>query len=195
MCPPPRSWAGPPFTPTRPAALPDRRACPRRSSRSCKTCSRRPWTIPSTSRSSKSRASPSRSWSARNTRNISPTRTPRPRNTPNGPRTARRSRAGLPPIQQLASEIGGDAVLLPVAVARGVGAAVAPDLLRRRIGGSARLGQPPALVRLGQRPFGLWRQHTRRLGGRLALVFGGWRHVFETWGYSWPWLLAFLNTI
>ena len=46
---------------------------------------------PSTSRSSRTRASPSRSWSARSTRNTSPTRTPRPRNTPSGPRTARRS--------------------------------------------------------------------------------------------------------
>ena len=47
--------------------------------------------IPSTSRSSRTRASPSRSWSARSTPSTSPTRTPRPRNTPSGPRTGRRS--------------------------------------------------------------------------------------------------------
>ena len=51
---------------------------------SCRRCSRRRWRTPSTSASSKPRASPSSSWWARNTPGISPKPTRRRGNTPSG---------------------------------------------------------------------------------------------------------------
>src|SRR5439155_25691297 len=72
-----------------------------------------------------------------------------------------------------ALEVRGDAVLLPIAVARGIGSVLAADLLGRlRAGCLAGIGQPAALLCFGKRATGLRGQLSLGLGVS-GLVRGG----------------------